>query len=83
LEEEIKNIELLKLRFGENILQNCTVIVKDLRDSKRINKNIHAQFNKKFKEKQKKPQKHGVESLSFDNINMTFISKGFWPISQE
>lgn len=28
IEEEIKNIELLKIRFGEPSLQNCNVIVK-------------------------------------------------------
>jgi len=45
-DEEIKNIELLKLRFGENILNNCSIIVKDLKDSRRINMNIHNKFNK-------------------------------------
>ena len=24
-----------------------------------------------------------VDSLTFDKINMTFISKGFWPINTE
>ena len=28
IEEEIKNIELLKIRFGEASLQNCNVVVK-------------------------------------------------------
>ena len=83
LDEEIKNIELLKLRFGENILQNCSIIVKDIKDSKRLNMNIHKAFDKKVAKQIKRKSDTGVDSLSFDKINMTFISKGFWPINTE
>ena len=40
LENEIKNLELLKLKFGENLLNNCDVIIKDIKDSKKLNQNI-------------------------------------------
>lgn len=40
-EKEIRNLELLKLRFGEMLLHNCEVMLKDISDSKRINANIH------------------------------------------
>lgn len=40
-EKEIRNLELLKLRFGEILLHNCEVMLKDISDSKRINANIH------------------------------------------
>ena len=36
-EREIRNLELLKLRFGEASLQQCEVMLKDISDSKRIN----------------------------------------------
>ncbi len=36
IDEEIKNIELLKLRCGDANLQICNIIVKDVKDSKRI-----------------------------------------------
>lgn len=39
-EKEIKNLELLKLRFGENLLHSCEVMLKDISDSKRINTHI-------------------------------------------
>lgn len=39
-EKEIRNLELLKLRFGESLLHNCEVMLKDVRDSKRINSHI-------------------------------------------
>jgi len=39
LENEIKNLELLKLKFGENLLNDCDVIIKDIKDSKKLNQN--------------------------------------------
>ncbi|KAI5480345.1 anaphase-promoting complex subunit 2 [Pseudohyphozyma bogoriensis] len=35
LDREIKNVEILKMRFGEASLQGCEVMIKDLQDSKR------------------------------------------------
>ena len=35
-EEMVRNVELLKLRFGEASLQSCDVMLKDLKDSKRL-----------------------------------------------
>uniref|UniRef100_A0A4W4F9E1 Anaphase-promoting complex subunit 2 n=1 Tax=Electrophorus electricus TaxID=8005 RepID=A0A4W4F9E1_ELEEL len=37
---EIRNVELLKLRFGESHMQYCEVMLKDVADSRRINTNI-------------------------------------------
>lgn len=36
-EEEIRNLEFLKIRFGECELHNCEVMIKDVTDSKRTN----------------------------------------------
>ena len=41
-EKEIRNLELLKLRFGEAPLHQCEVMLKDISDSKRINTLLHA-----------------------------------------
>lgn len=38
IEDEIKNIERLKMRFGEAALQTCNIIVKDVKDSKRLDR---------------------------------------------
>lgn len=40
LDFEIRNLEVLSLRFGESELHNCEVMLKDLRDSERINSRI-------------------------------------------
>ncbi|TDZ60786.1 Anaphase-promoting complex subunit 2 [Colletotrichum trifolii] len=34
--QEIKVLNLLKKRFGENSLQNCDVMIKDIQDSRRV-----------------------------------------------
>jgi anaphase-promoting complex subunit 2 len=41
-EKEIRNLELLKLRFGDELLHKCEVMLKDLSDSKRINSHIQS-----------------------------------------
>ena len=33
IDQEIRNVELLKLRFGEHSLHKCDVMIKDIRDS--------------------------------------------------
>lgn len=45
-EEEIRNLEFLKIRFGENELHNCEVMLKDVTDSKRINTHLQSVANK-------------------------------------
>ena len=40
-EKEIRNLELLKLRFGEASLHQCEVMLKDVGDSRRINTALH------------------------------------------
>ncbi|TIC68002.1 hypothetical protein E3Q03_01716 [Wallemia mellicola] len=44
LEKEIRNIEILKLKFGETTLHACEVMLKDVADSKRIDQNIRSQI---------------------------------------
>lgn len=40
LEREIKNVELLKLRFGEGALHDCEIMLRDIDDSNRLNSKI-------------------------------------------
>lgn len=42
VDRETHALELLKLRFGEHNLHKCEVMLKDMRDSKRLNTNIKA-----------------------------------------
>ena len=38
-----KNLEILKIRFGEAPLQVCEVMLKDMTDSKRIDQHVQSQ----------------------------------------
>lgn len=44
-EREIRLLELIKMRLGDNNLQACEVMLRDVLDSKRINASIHAAIN--------------------------------------
>ncbi|KAJ8481473.1 hypothetical protein ONZ45_g15310 [Pleurotus djamor] len=43
VEKERRNIEILKIRFGEAALQVCEVMLKDMTDSKRTDQHIQSQ----------------------------------------
>jgi anaphase-promoting complex subunit 2 len=64
-EKEIRNLELLKLRFGETLLHSCEVMLKDLSDSKRINTHIHS-------------DQAYSEGKTFE-ISALIVSSQFWP----
>lgn len=40
IENEIKNLELLKVKFGENYFLSCEVLIKDVKDSIKLNKTL-------------------------------------------
>lgn len=46
LQQEIANIELMKIRFGEQSMQTCTIMMKDIYESKRVNTNIQSLDNR-------------------------------------
>ncbi|BGP23807.1 anaphase-promoting complex subunit 2 [Rhodotorula toruloides] len=43
-EREVKNLTTLKARFGEQALQGCDVMLKDLQDSQRMDQRVHEQI---------------------------------------
>ncbi|XP_055920169.1 anaphase-promoting complex subunit 2 [Eupeodes corollae] len=64
-DREIRNLELLKLRFGETLLHSCEVMLKDISDSKRINGHIQGDISYN-------------ENRTFD-LKSLIISSQFWP----
>jgi len=40
---ELRNLELMKLRFGEQNLHECEVMLRDIKDSERINREVQKQ----------------------------------------
>lgn len=65
-EKEIRNLELLQLRFGETMLHSCEVMLKDISDSKRINSHILS------------ADSGFPEERPFD-ISALIVSSQFWP----
>lgn len=73
LDNEIKNLELLKLKFGETLLQGCDIIIKDVKDSIKINSAIN--------EKMKKSSLN-INNTEFE-MNCLIINKNFWPFKND
>ncbi|XP_051961159.1 anaphase-promoting complex subunit 2 [Xyrauchen texanus] len=69
---EIRNVELLKLRFGESHMHYCEVMLKDVADSRRINTNIR-------EEESRMP----VEEQPTLALSAMILSSEFWPQLKE
>eukprot|EP00941_MAST-03F_sp_MAST-3F-sp1_P001257 g1257.t1 len=71
-----ETLELLKMRFGESLLHNCTIMLKDIADSKRVCNNLDKKKNKMEKGKENSSSSSGVE---IENVSASIISRHFWP----
>ncbi|XP_058836791.1 anaphase-promoting complex subunit 2 [Topomyia yanbarensis] len=65
-DKELRNLELLKLRFGETMLHSCEVMLKDIADSKRINAHIIS-------------DESGFPHERPFDISALIVSSQFWP----
>jgi anaphase-promoting complex subunit 2 len=76
LNEEIKNIELLKVRFGEAKMIRSAIIQRDIDDS--------ARFNVNFKEMLASSRKYSSHlGLTPLNSSINVVSTGYWPINYD
>ena len=64
-DDEVMTLELLELRFGETPLHPCKIMMKDIDDSRRINKNIDVSVHQ--------------DKLDPAPMHATIISKEYWP----
>lgn len=62
-DQDVQTLELLKLRFGEDNLQQCEIMVRDIEDSKRINANVRSSLEETVK----------------IVVDATVVSSQFWP----
>ena len=71
-----RNLEILKIRFGEAPLQVCEVMLKDMTDSKRIDQHVQTQSSVGT-------QCNPIAAPDVDDIQSvlhpTIISRHFWP----
>ncbi|GAA5974574.1 hypothetical protein JCM5350_001199 [Sporobolomyces pararoseus] len=73
-EKEIENVQVLKSRFGEQSLQGLEVMLKDLKDSQKIDQLVHHQS-------QQSEQTTGDRGGSLP-LHSTIVSRLFWPSFQ-
>nr|XP_039257571.1 anaphase-promoting complex subunit 2-like [Styela clava] len=66
---EIKNLELLKLRFGEEDMGKCAVMLKDVADSRRINTYVKDEYSKKSE----------VPVENKLDVSTLIVSSEYWP----
>jgi len=76
--EQRRNIEILKIRFGEVALQVCEVMLRDMTDSKRIDGHVQSQQPVSFyaSDARLNPDR---ELKTQSVIHPTIISRHFWP----
>lgn len=67
LDSELRNLELLTLRFSDCELHRCEVMLKDVKTSKRINKRILS------------GDIRGHKLEEFRNLDVLIVSSPFWP----
>ncbi|RMX67361.1 hypothetical protein DD238_000810 [Peronospora effusa] len=86
-DQDVQTLELLKLRFGEESLQQCEIMVRDIEDSKRLQLNVQSSMeNPAAKATAAAEAKAGREEdqpdrarIPFSCIDATIISQQFWP----
>jgi len=73
-ENELRNLELLKLRFGEVSLHHCDVMLKDVKESERVHATVQKELG---------PDSKAAAILKPNNLSVAIISKEFWPIKDQ
>jgi len=83
-EKEIHNLELLKLRFGENSMRQCEIMIKDMEDSKRINANIQSTLQSSNQQNPRSNKDEDeVKDITLCPIGAAIVSHIFWPALQK
>ena len=79
VDRETHALELLKLRFGEASLHKCEVMLKDMRDSKRLNGNIKQPPAIGTPAATDETARRQTETLRSSPLDATVVSALFWP----
>ncbi|EDQ86015.1 uncharacterized protein MONBRDRAFT_28655 [Monosiga brevicollis MX1] len=69
VDSETRLLETLKVRFGEDALVNCDILIKDVNESRRV----HQSFS------QQPVPETPAAPLSKDQVNVLVLSRLYWP----
>jgi len=67
-DSEVATLELLKIRFGDEALHSCEVMLRDLEESRRVNTSVH-----QLQQQQQQQQKV---------VDLLIVSDNYWPALQ-
>ncbi|KAJ4291067.1 hypothetical protein N0V90_010265 [Kalmusia sp. IMI 367209] len=97
-QKEIRLLELIKIRLGEDKLQACEVMLRDVLESRRINDTIRAASNKSQAQMPQTPEglgprtsrprrpvasTPGLQPSAGPALNAQILSSFFWPILRD
>ncbi|TDH72760.1 hypothetical protein CCR75_000742 [Bremia lactucae] len=74
-DRDVQTLELLKLRFGEDSLQQCEIMVRDIDDSKRLNPNVQSIIQNSAATAGSKTG----SQVACTRVDATIVSQQFWP----
>ncbi|GMF37878.1 unnamed protein product [Phytophthora lilii] len=80
-DRDVQTLELLKLRFGEDSLQQCEIMVRDIEDSKRLNMNVCSTMDNPSAKSAPDAiaGKSGQSDHNETRVDATIVSQQFWP----
>ena len=77
--DELRNLELMKCRFGEDSLHQCDVMLRDIKDSHRLNQQIRAEGKSGADGAMRAWSKENASALSpINNMQTNIISPNLW-----
>ncbi|KNC77594.1 hypothetical protein SARC_09944, partial [Sphaeroforma arctica JP610] len=76
IDDERRNLELLKVRFGETNLHQCEVMLKDIHNSRRINEAVHELL---IQDSEMRNNDSSLMTTDDVPVDLTIISRLFWP----
>ncbi|KAF1790894.1 Cullin homology [Phytophthora cactorum] len=87
-DRDVQTLELLKLRFGEDSLQQCEIMVRDIEDSRRLNVNVQSTAEKpeanatlaaEASSGRETESQLGHSGTPSTHVDATIVSQQFWP----
>jgi anaphase-promoting complex subunit 2 len=83
-DEELGTLELLKVRFGEEKLHSCEVMLRDTEESKRVNNAIACEIKKTHASKPSRDKLSISDNIDMEPsiIDCIMISDNYWPTLQ-
>jgi anaphase-promoting complex subunit 2 len=78
-DNEVATLELLKIRFGEDALHSCEVMLRDLEDSRRINVAVNQAIKNNKANEETKMMMTEEDDEEVNVVDCLVISNEYWP----